>query len=84
MLVSMALLCAAPAVAHHGFGLFQMDKFTDYSGTLTKFELVNPHSYLYFDTVDAQGKPLSMRCEMRAATLIKRSGWKTGFVPAGA
>jgi len=78
-----ALLCAAPALAHHGFGLFQMDKFTDYSGTLTKFELVNPHSYLYFDTVDAEGKPLSMRCEMRAATLIKRSGWKTEEFVAG-
>jgi len=73
---------ATSAVAHHGFGLFQLDKFVDYSGTLTRFELVNPHSYLYFDTVDAEGKPLAMRCEMRAATLIKRSGWKTDeFVP---
>jgi hypothetical protein len=72
-----ALACAAPAFAHHGFGLFQMDKNADWSGTLTKFELVNPHSYLYFDTVGADGKPLSMRCEMRAATLIMRSGWKT-------
>ncbi len=66
-----------PALAHHGFGLFQMEKLADWSGTLTKFDLVNPHSYLYFDTVGADGKPLSMRCEMRAATLIKRSGWKT-------
>ncbi len=74
--------CAGPALAHHGFGLFQMDKSADYSGTLTKFELVNPHSYLYFDTVGADGKPLSVRCEMRAATLIKRSGWKVEqFVP---
>ena len=73
---------AAPALAHHGFGLFQMQEFKDYSGTLTKLELVNPHSYLYFETVDADGKPLQMRCEMRAATLIRRSGWKTEeFVP---
>src|SRR5262245_37882151 len=77
-----ALAGTGPALAHHGFGLFQMDKFTDYSGTLTKLELVNPHSYLYFDTVDANGKPLSMRCEMRAATLIRRSGWQVDqFVP---
>jgi hypothetical protein len=80
---ALALGCAAPALAHHGFGLFQMDKFADWSGTLTKFELVNPHSYLYFDTVGADGKPLSMRCEMRAATLIKRSGWKTDEFVAG-
>jgi hypothetical protein len=79
---ALTLACAAPAFAHHGFGLFQMEKFEDWSGTLTRFELVNPHSYLYFDTVDADGKPLSMRCEMRAATLIKRSGWKVEeFVP---
>ena len=79
---ALTLACAAPAVAHHGFGLFQMEKFEDWSGTLTRFELVNPHSYLYFDTVDTDGKPLAMRCEMRAATLIKRSGWKVDeFVP---
>jgi hypothetical protein len=79
---TLAIGGVAPALAHHGFGLFQMEKLADWSGTLTKFELVNPHSYLYFDTVDADGKPLSMRCEMRAATLIKRSGWKTEeFVP---
>ena len=81
--VSLALGAAAPAaLAHHGFGLFQMQEFKDYSGTLTKLELVNPHSYLYFETTDADGKPLEMRCEMRAATLIRRSGWKTEeFVP---
>jgi hypothetical protein len=78
-----ALIIAGPALAHHGFGLFQMNDFKDYSGTLTKFELVNPHSYLYFDTVDADGKPLSMRCEMRAATLIRRSGWKVEEFVAG-
>jgi Family of unknown function (DUF6152) len=80
---AIALGSAGTALAHHGFGLFQMDEFVDYSGTLTKFELVNPHSYLYFDTVDADGEPLSMRCEMRAATLIKRSGWKVDEFVSG-
>ena len=71
--LALALSATGPALAHHGFGLFQMQVFKDYSGTLTKLELVNPHSYLYFETVDADGKPLQMRCEMRAATLIRRS-----------
>jgi hypothetical protein len=69
--------------AHHGFGLFQMDTNAEWSGTLTKMELVNPHSYMYFDTVDAQGQPLSMRCEMRAATLIRRMGWSTEMFKPG-
>lgn len=77
-----ALSLSAPAWAHHGFGRFEMNKVVEYSGTLTGMELVNPHSYMLFDTVDAEGKPLSMRCEMRAATLIKRSGWSVEmFVP---
>ncbi len=80
---AVALACAGPALAHHGFGLFQMDKFADYSGTLTKLELVNPHSYLNFDTVGPDGKPFPMRCEMRAATLIKRSGWQVDQFVAG-
>lgn len=80
--VAGALVCMTPASAHHGFGLFQMEKFADYSGTIVRFDLVNPHSYLFFDTVDADGKTVTMRCEMRAATLIKRSGWKVDeFVP---
>jgi hypothetical protein len=76
------LASSGPALAHHGFGLFEMEEFADYMGTLTRLELVNPHSYLYFETVDADGNPMSMRCEMRAATLIKRSGWQVDqFVP---
>jgi hypothetical protein len=43
---------------------------------------VNPHSYLYFDAVGADGAALKMRCEMRAATVLRRSGWAPEmFVP---
>lgn len=65
---------AAPALAHHGFGLFQMDQMRHWSGTLTKMNLVNPHSYMELDAVDASGKKQHMRCEMRAAALLRRSG----------
>ncbi len=68
------------AQAHHGFGMFEMDKLVDYSGTLTKVELVNPHSYIYF-TMEKNGKPYSMRCSMRSATLLRRSGWNVDFEP---
>lgn len=75
---------AMPALAHHGFGLFQMDVNKTWSGTLTKMNLVNPHSYMELDTVDENGKTLHMRCEMRAATLIRRSGWSTEMFKIGA
>lgn len=80
-----ALGClAAPAVAHHGFGLFQMTVNKKWSGTLTQMNLVNPHSYMEIDTVDENGKTFHMRCEMRAATLIRRSGWSVDMFKVGA
>jgi len=73
-----------PAQAHHGFGLFQLDIKKEWEGTLTKMNLVNPHSYMELDVVEADGNVLHMRCEMRAATLIRRSGWSTDMFKVGA
>jgi hypothetical protein len=73
-----------PALAHHGFGLFQMDQEGTWSGTLTKMNLVNPHSYMEFDMVGADGATVHMRCEMRAATLLRRAGWDTDMFKVGA
>lgn len=81
---SVALACATPVLAHHGFGRFDLTKKVAYSGTITRFDFFNPHSYLYFDTVDANGKPLSMKCEMRAATHLRRSGWDESIFAIGA
>jgi hypothetical protein len=74
---------AAPVLAHHSFGEFEMNKPLNLSGTLTKMNLINPHSYMEIDVVDASGKKQHMRCEMRAATLIKRSGWTTEMFKVG-
>lgn len=88
---AVALGATVPAQAHHGFGLFQLDQHVEYYGILTKMELVNPHSYMYFDVTDAEGNPVleadgspfKMRCEMRAATLIRRSGWNADMFVVG-
>lgn len=72
-----------PASAHHGFGLFQLEIKREWEGTLTKMNLVNPHSYMELDVVGEDGNMLHMRCEMRAATLIRRSGWSTDMFTVG-
>jgi hypothetical protein len=74
---------ALPAFAHHGFGLFQLDIKREWEGTLTKMNLVNPHSYMELDVVKEDGSIQHMRCEMRAATLIRRSGWSTEMFKVG-
>lgn len=77
-----ALALSAPAWAHHGFGRFDPTQRITLAGTLTGIDFVNPHAYLYFDAMGANGKVQPMRCEMRAATVLRRSGWSPEmFVP---
>ncbi len=75
-------VASAPSVAHHGIGRFDPTKNLTVEGTLTTLDFVNPHSYVHFTSVDANGAPLAMQCEMRAATVLRRSGWSPDmFVP---
>jgi hypothetical protein len=70
------------AGAHHGIGRYDPRGHVELEGTLTKLDFVNPHSYVYFDVVDDDGRVVTMRCEMRAATVLRRSGWSPDmFVP---
>jgi hypothetical protein len=54
-----------------------------WSGTLTEMHLINPHSYMEIDAVDENGRKSHIRCEMRAATLLKRSGWTAEMFKVG-
>jgi hypothetical protein len=71
-----ALAAACPAVeAHHGFGTFDMNREIEITGTVTDLAFVNPHSWLYLQVIDENGNDIAMRCEMRSATTLRRSGW---------
>jgi hypothetical protein len=76
-------LCAPVAYAHHGFGTFDMTKEIEITGTVTDLAFVNPHSWLYLDVTAADGKRTPMRCEMRSATTLRRSGWTPEMFPVG-
>ena len=82
-LAAVALAFAAPAFAHHGGGSFDLSKSITYNGVLTKVELVNPHSWLYFDVTGPDGKVSHHRCEMRSVHVLRRSGWNKEQFPAG-
>lgn len=76
-------MTAMPVMAHHGFGRFDMNGNIELSGTVTELEFVNPHSYLYFDVTLDDGSIRKMGCEMRAATVLRRSGWSPEMFPPG-
>ena len=71
------------AYAHHGAGLYDPRKNLELEGKLTRLAFVNPHSYVYFDVVGNDGKVVAMKCEMRSATVLRRSGWSPEMFKAG-
>jgi len=74
---------ACQALAHHGFGRFDPSGEITVEGTLTGLDFVNPHSYVYFTTVNEVGETIEMGCEMRAATVLRRSGWSPDLFVEG-
>jgi hypothetical protein len=79
------LAFAAPAAAHHGPGTFDLRSSVGYPvATLTGVDLINPHSWLYFEVTGPDGKVAKHRCEMRSVHTLRRSGWTEDLFPAGA
>src|SRR5688572_17686796 len=74
---------AANAFAHHGIANFDLNKDIAISGTVSKLAFVNPHSWLYVSVAGADGSTTEWQCEMRAATVLRRSGWSEAMFAAG-
>jgi hypothetical protein len=64
--------------------LFDLNREVKFAGTVTGVDFVNPHSYVYFDATGSDGTVTRMRCEMRAATVLRRSGWSADMFIKGA
>ena len=71
------------AYAHHGIGRYDPREHVELEGTLTRLDFVNPHSYVYFEVVGEDGRVIAMRCEMRAETVLRRSGWSPDMFKPG-
>ncbi len=77
------LLLSTVAAGHHGFGNFDTQREIALEGVVTDIDFVNPHAYVYFDVLGADGARTPHRCEMRAATVLRRSGWSAEMFKPG-
>ena len=78
------LAVAVPALAHHGPGTFELGKSVMFNdATLTRIEFINPHTWLYVETKETDGKVMKHRCEMRSAHTLRRSGWEATMFKSG-
>jgi hypothetical protein len=78
-----ALLLPQLALAHHGGSEYDLGKTVEFKAKLTRVELINPHSWIYFDVTGNDGKPSHHRCEMRSVHVLRRSGWMKELFPVG-
>ena len=77
-------LTGNPALAHHSANAeFDTQKEFTISGTLTKLENVNPHSWWYVDVKGADGKVTTWNMELTSPNTIRRQGWGPDDLLAG-
>jgi hypothetical protein len=78
------LLSAAPALAHHAFAAeYDAKKPVKLTGTVTKLEWLNPHTWFYVDVKDDQGKVTNWGFEMGSPNILLRAGWTRNSMKPG-
>jgi hypothetical protein len=84
LLLSVALLPACPAIAHHSYAIYQNDKTLALSGTVEAFSWANPHTVLQL-VAHANNREGQTRwtIESSAPGILHRFGWTGRSVKRG-
>lgn len=79
----LGLLAAAPSVAHHSAAMFDDQVVLTLKGTVTKFDYLNPHSWLYVNVENDDGSMTEWGFELDAPPRLRRLGISPNFWQQG-
>ena len=81
-LCGLLFVAGGRASAHHSFAPFDLTKEKTISGTVSKFEWTNPHSWIWVDVPNEKGGVDSWAVEGMSPNYLARRGWtKTTLKP---
>lgn len=78
-----SLIGASAISAHHGYAAYEMAKSVTLIGTVTHFEIANPHSSIYFDVKDEKGTVQHWGVEFGYVRALKDEGWARDTLKPG-
>jgi hypothetical protein len=74
-LCALGVALTPPALAHHGVAPhYDDDTQVTIDGTVSEFQFINPHSFVYLRAAGADGKEALWHCEMASRSVLARNG----------
>jgi hypothetical protein len=84
VVVAGLFLAAKPIVAHHAFAAeFDANKPVKLTGTVTKVDWRNPHTWFFIDVADETGKVANWGWELGSPNGLLRAGWTRNSMKIG-